>query len=295
MYKMLVLDVDGTLLDSQKLITCRNKAAIRKAIAAGVKVVISTGRSLSGVTDYLKELDLIREDEYTISCSGAIIANNTNSKLLYGAFLTQEDISLICSAAEKSGFYLNAYTRDSLLVQEECYYNELDGHLNSLKKIRVDFSDVAASDIAKMNLFTEDEAVAAYFKQCFSDVDIPIDPAIYTRPAVPDSLLDSDRISKKLDSRFNVMKTTKYTFDLTRRDTSKGSSVKLLAEKLGIKREEIICIGDSENDKQMIEYAGLGVAMGNAYDNIKAAADYVTLSNDQSGVAHVVDKFILRN
>jgi len=295
MYKMLVLDMDGTLLDSQKAITSHNKAAIKKAVAAGVKVVISTGRSLLGVTDYLKQLDLMKDDEYTISCSGAIIANNTNSKLLHGSFLSQDEISLVNSAAEKSGMILNAYTKDSLLMQEDCYYNNLDCRMNSLKKVMVDFSDVNAEDIAKINVFTEDENIANYFKKLFSDDELPIDPSIYTKPAVPESFLDSKTISKELDFRFNVMKTTKYTFDLTRKDTSKGSSVKILAEKLGIKREEIICIGDSENDKQMIEYAGLGVAMGNAYDNIKDVADYITLSNDQSGVAHVVNKFILRN
>jgi hypothetical protein len=291
---MLVLDMDGTLLDPSKSITDSNRTAIRNAVDAGVKVVISTGRSLPGVADYLRQLDLMKDDEYTISCSGAIIANNTNSKLLHGSFLSQEEIRLVCSEAEKSGMFLNAYTKDSLLMQDDCYYNSLDSRLNSLKKVMVDFSDLKVNGIAKMNIFTEDEDVANYFKRTFSDVEVPIDPSIYTKPALPDEMLDSNSISKKLGFKFNIMKTTRYTFDLTRKDTSKGSSVKLLAEKLGIKREEIICIGDSENDKHMIEFAGLGVAMGNAYDDIKAAADYVTLTNDEDGVAHVVNKFILK-
>ena len=74
---------------------------------------------------------------------------------------------------------------------------------------------------------------------------------------------------------------------------NKGTGVKLLAEKLNIRQDEIICIGDAENDIHMIEFAGLGVAMGNAFDNVKRAADFITKTNEEDGVAHVIDKFIL--
>ena len=90
-----------------------------------------------------------------------------------------------------------------------------------------------------------------------------------------------------------MLKTTPYHIEILNKASHKGNGVKRLAELYGIKKEEIICVGDSGNDRQMIEYAGLGIAMGNAVEEIKQIADYVTRSNQEHGVAHVIEKFIL--
>ncbi|MBZ9609445.1 HAD hydrolase family protein [Clostridium estertheticum] len=96
-------------------------------------------------------------------------------------------------------------------------------------------------------------------------------------------------------TKFTVLKVTPFIVEVMKKSSSKRSGIEKLAEKLEIKPHEIICIGALGNDKQMIEYAGLGVAMGNAFAEIKEIADYVTLTNEENGVAHVINKFILNN
>lgn len=294
MYKMLVLDMDGTLLDNNKTIPVQNITAVKRAIAAGIKVVISTGRSFLGVIDYLKELNIVSEDEYTITCAGGIIVNNTNSRIIHGSFFSANEINLINSVAKKLDININAYTKDRLLIERETYYNTQDILVNGLVETIVDFSHIIYEDVAKITLFTEGIEIVKFFKNEFTNIDIPIKPQLY-KEAAHKNILSDFRIPKEIYNCFNVMKTSPYTFEITRKGASKGSAVKALSNILGIKREEIICIGDSGNDKQMIEYAGLGVAMGNAYPEIKDIADYITLSNDDNGVAHVVNKFIFED
>ena len=103
------------------------------------------------------------------------------------------------------------------------------------------------------------------------------------------------KLPKGLLEKFTVSKVAPFIVEVMKKNSSKRSGIEKLAEELKIKPHEIICIGDSGNDKQMIEYAGLGVAMGNAFPEIKEIADYVTYSNEDNGVAHVIDKFILND
>ena len=101
------------------------------------------------------------------------------------------------------------------------------------------------------------------------------------------------KIPQEYYEKYTIVRSTPFFLEILRPEENKGSGISLLAKEIGLKQEEIICVGDAGNDKHMIEYAGLGVAMGNATDEIKGMADYVTLSNDEDGVAHVINKFIL--
>ncbi|MBC8016730.1 MAG: HAD-IIB family hydrolase, partial [Sporomusaceae bacterium] len=114
---------------------------------------------------------------------------------------------------------------------------------------------------------------------------------IYRDPA----LIDEMRNELKKITQLEIVDSSKYNIEITRKGVSKGKAVEMLAILYNVKREEIITIGDSENDISMIEYAGLGIAMGNASDRVKQAADYVTDSNDNEGVANGINKFILDN
>ena len=106
---------------------------------------------------------------------------------------------------------------------------------------------------------------------------------------------DMSKLPKEFLEKFTVSKVAPFIVEVMKKSSSKRSGIEKLAEELEIKPHEIICIGDSGNDKQMIEYAGLGVAMGNAFPEIKKIADYVTFTNEENGVAHVINKFILNN
>lgn len=101
------------------------------------------------------------------------------------------------------------------------------------------------------------------------------------------------KIPKEYYEKYTIVRSTPSFLEFLNPDANKGSGISLLAGKLGIHKDDIICVGDAENDKHMIEYAGLGVAMGNANEEIKYLADYITLSNNEDGVAHVINKFIL--
>ncbi len=101
-------------------------------------------------------------------------------------------------------------------------------------------------------------------------------------------------LPKELYDKYTIVRSAPFFLEFLNKKVNKGFGVRLLAEKLGIKPSEVICIGDAENDIHMIEFAGLGVAMGNAFPEVKKKADYVTKTNEEDGVAHVIKKFVLK-
>lgn len=297
MYKLLVLDMDGTLLNNNKEISNENIAAIKKACDAGVKTILCTGRSILGIEKFLKMLNLNNYNNYSITCSGSLILNNTKEKILHHETLNIEDIRFIDNISKELNVTYNMYSHDKLLSPCPSFYNSFESAENNMSIMYFDnFETLNNCLVTKMTLINEDKKIKNELKKIFSEGIIG--KATFFEPKENGNFnehlfFDIDKLPKKLTEKYTLLKTTPYTIEVLNKNCNKGTGVKILADTLKISREEIICIGDSGNDKHMIEYAGLGVAMGNAFNEIKEVADYITLTNEQNGVAHVIEKFIL--
>lgn len=268
LYKLVAIDVDGTLFNDRKEITKEVNEAIQAAKAKGVKVVVCTGRPIVGAQPIIEELKLTDEDEYVITFNGALVQNTHTNEVISEISLTYQDLKVLYELSLKlhSPMHFfdskNVYTPNKDINQYtvyESHINQIPLHYRTMEEIPADFL------IPKVMFIDEPE----HLNNIISNI--------------PDSFKE----------QFTWVKSAPYFLEILHPSVSKGNAVKQLAEKLSIKREEVICIGDGENDLSMVEYAGCGVAMGNAVPSVKKVAEFQTFSNNENGVAYAIEKLIL--
>lgn len=265
MYKLIAVDMDGTLLREDKTISDKTKDRIKKSVEKGVKIVLASGRPIEGLERYLEELQLVTEDDFVMSFNGSVIQNAKTKAIISKNILKGSDLKALYRLAKQIGVNIHAFTKQGCVTPIMNEYSQLEGRINGIEVHEVDFNTIDDNEDVIKVMFIDPEPVLA--------------AAI-------------EKIPHHVYEDFTVVRSAPYFLEFLNKASSKGTGVKALAEHLGIKREEIICIGDAGNDLDMIEFAGLGVAMGNAFEEVKAAADYVTLDNESDGVAHVIEKFI---
>lgn len=267
MYKLIALDMDGTLLTSDKKISDKTKEALKKAEEKGVKVVLASGRPLSGITKSLEELDLFKGDDYVLSFNGGIVINSKTEEVVTSNLLKGSDLKKIYEISKELDINIHAFSlKEGLITPKMSQYTQHECDINGIEAAIKDFNEI-----------NDDEDIV---KVMMIDPQEKLDSAIAKLP-------------KDLYDKYSVFKSAPFFLEFTNKEVDKGKGLKKLGEYLGIKQEEIIACGDAGNDLSMVKYAGLGVAMENATDDVKEAADYITLSNDEDGIAHVVNKFIL--
>lgn len=267
MYKLIALDMDGTLLNPEGRITPRTQAAITAARARGVTVVLTSGRPLEGMTPYLAELGLTGPDDYVICYNGALVQKVSDQRIIRSQLLTGKDASAIAHLADELGVNIHGFSvRQGLISPRVSTYTEHESQLVKMPINLVDFATLPA-----------DEQV---MKVMMIDPEPQLSRAIAQLPA-------------ELYERYTVVRSSPYFLEFMNKLSNKGTGVAALAEHLGIDASEVIAVGDAGNDRHMIEYAGLGVAMGNATDEIKGLAQHITARNDDDGVAKVIEQFIL--
>lgn len=296
MYKLLALDMDGTLLSNNKKISKENITAIRKAKQKGVKVVIASGRSIQGIEKYLEELDLISDDNYSVVCSGALVMNNTKEEVIKCDPISYDDFKYVFNLVKQLHINLNMYSDERILIHSSNYFSEIDSIANNMPLQMTDFNYLKKDTlITKIMLINEDLSMVDEIQALYPSIVVKDIGIIAKKGFNKDLFMDMSKLPKEFLERFTVSKVAPFIVEVMKKNSSKRSGIEKLSRELKIKPKEIICIGDSGNDKQMIEYAGLGVAMGNAFPEIKEIADYVTYTNEENGVAHVIDKFILND
>ena len=268
MYKLVAIDIDGTLLKNDKTISKRNKEAINKSIKMGVKIVITTGRPILGIMNYLEDLGLIGENEYAIADNGATVYNTKDFSLIYERALTGKDIKYIYPFMKKENTEIELHVPAGGLVEK-------DAGTIFVKK-RKPYMDLRTVDIMK-DVKDEDKILKLLV---FGEVEVI--EKIYNN--IPEELLE----------KYTPVRALNHMFEFMYKGSTKASGIEVLGKHLGISKEEIIAIGDELNDLDMIEYAGLGIAMGNAREEVKNKADFITKSNEEDGVAYVLDRFILK-
>lgn len=265
-YKAIALDLDGTLTNSQKKVSEKNKQVISKAIEEGIKVILASGRPLFGITPVADILELEKKGGYILAYNGGNIVDCMTGELIYSRFIPQECVHDICRESENNDVYAITYYKDKVLSQsDEDEYVKKEAFCNG-------------ADIKKV------ESLEQF-------VDYPV--AKYIIVGEHNKLLPVEKVLKeKHGNLLDIFFSEDYFLEVVPKGVAKDKSLEALLDKLGIKREELIACGDGMNDLPMIEYAGLGVAMENAYPKVKESADVIAPSNDDDGVAYIMEKYM---
>lgn len=267
MYKLVAIDMDGTLLNSDKKVSERNRQAIKEATDKGAMVVISTGRGFAGIEKYLDDLGLNKNGQYALTMNGGAAYDCFTKKNITRIGLEHSDTLKVYNMNKKLGLKIQVYTLDKCLALEENEFTRFERELIGTDiKILEEFNDIHKhNDIMKVILLEE--------------------------PSVLDEKMKN--IPSEIKEQYNFVKSLPMSLEVLNKNCNKGLGLKELIKTLGLKKEEVMAIGDEENDYEMIQFAGLGVAMGNANEKIKGIANYITDTNDNDGVAKVIEKFIL--
>ena len=266
--KLIAIDIDGTLLNSKREITPRVKAALNAASAQGVYVVLCTGRPYPGVEGLLQELDLVNDHDYVVTYNGTLVQQTGSKKALVRFSMTHDDLERVNDYATKYNVHYHAIDEEAIYVPTA-----------TVGKYSIHESELVGMPIVHQ-LYKDIPTDKEFVKIMFVD-----------EPEVLEELIPN--LSDDFKSRYNIFRSAGFYLEVIHPEASKGKAVHHLADKLGLTRDEVMCLGDHENDRDMIEYAGIGVAMGNAIDSIKEIATFVTTTNDEDGVAVAVEKFVL--
>lgn len=265
MKKALVLDIDGTLTNSKKEITPATRQALQELMKRGQKVILASGRPTPGMLRYEKELELERYGGYLLSFNGARIVDCYTGDIIYQRILPLPLLPGLFRFAGENGCGLITYLGDEVISAFPAdKYVELEARINGLPVRQVDnFTEFVDFDINKCLMTAEPEK--------------------------------AERLEQELQVRYrdraDIYRSEPYFIEIVPKNVSKAASLDKILPVLGVTRENTVCCGDGFNDISMIEYAGVGVAMGNAQQAVKEAADYVTASNDEDGLIQVIEKF----
>ena len=250
--QLVAIDIDGTLLNSKREITPEVFSAIQDAKAAGVKIIIATGRPIAGVQKLLKELNLNQPDNYVITFNGGLVQETSTGQELIKETLAYDDYLDIELLSRKLGVHMHAITKDGIYT--------------------------ANRNIGKYTIYES------------SLVNMPV----FYR--TPEEMLNKEIVKcmPELSQKYTLVKSAPFYLEIMKKTVSKGTAVLHLASKLGFSKDQIMAIGDEENDRAMLEAVDHPVAMANGNPSIKKIARYITKSNDESGVAYAIREWVLK-
>lgn len=267
-YKLVVLDIDGTLLNDHKEITPRTRAALLKAQHMGVRIVLASGRPTHGVLPIAHELELDKFGGFILSYNGGQIINAQTGELLFEKRIAPEWIPYLHKKAVKNGFAIFTYRDDFILTNHPTDRHVLqEAALNGMQIVGTDHFDEAV-DFApcKCMLASDDEEALIGLENHWK---------------------------RRLNGVLDAFRSEPYFLEVVPQFIDKGNTLGVLLTMLAISSDEVMAIGDGICDVTMLQQAGMGIAMGNAADSVKACVDKVTLTNEQEGVAVAIEKVIL--
>lgn len=261
--RLIAIDLDKSLIGEDLRIGDRNKRAIARAVEKGVHITIATGRMYISALPYARELGISMP---LITYNGALIRSSTDDTVYYKCPMPLAEAQEVVRRARTEHLHVNYYVDDQLYMEEE---NEYARHYRDTYKVM--------PHIGPLHRLT----------------DPPLKIIVTGDPDKLNAFWD--QAAAHFGDRLHIAKSNPEFLEFTHPQATKGMALAVLADKLGIKREEVMAIGDSYNDIPMLEFAGVGVAMGNADEKVKAAADFVTAHHQEDGVAVALEKFVLED
>lgn len=265
--KLIAVDIDGTLLNTKREVTPEVFSAVQDAKAAGVKIVIATGRPIAGVQNLLDELNLKDAGDYVITFNGGLVQDTSTGEDIVKEIMTYEDYQDIEFLSRKLGVHMHAITKDGIYT--------------------------ANRNIGKYTVYEAGLVnMPVYYRTPEEMVDKEIVKIMYIdEPEILDQAIA--KLPKELYDKYTLVKSAPFYLEIVKKTVNKGAAVVHLAEKLGLTKEETMAIGDEENDRAMLEVVGNPVVMENGTDELKKIAKYITKSNDESGVAYAIREWVL--
>ena len=265
-YKLIALDIDGTLTNDDKEITERTRKALSKAHDMGVSIALASGRPVYGVMPVARELGLDRKGDYVISFNGGQIFDVGLKKTVFEHTLHIEEALAAYSIAKEFGLVTVTYKDDHLITEEpDDQYVQIESRINHMAAEKTsDFSESLDFRPVKCLVVGEEKRI----REC------------------------EEEALRRLGARLSIYRSTPYFLEIMPKGIDKGAALSRLVGLTGLIRQEIMACGDGMNDLAMIRFAELGVAMANAEPEVREAADFVTDSNNDDGVAKAVERFI---
>lgn len=268
-YKLLVLDIDGTLTNSHKKITLFTKKTLYKLQKNGVKIALASGRPTYGIMPVAKELELDQFGGYIISFNGGRIVDCSNGKVLYEKTMPVHMIHKLYKLSKENKVPIVTYQDQYLITEDPDHiYVKHESAINQM-------------EIKKVNSFPD-------------YVDFPVTKCLMAEEGEYLAKVES-KVKAAIGDELSIYRSEPFFLEIMPRNIDKSISLRALSKYRNISNEEMVACGDGFNDRSMIQYAGLGVAMENAQDIVKQAADYIAPTNDEDGVAFVVNQFMLNS
>ncbi|MBQ3931915.1 MAG: HAD family phosphatase [Firmicutes bacterium] len=270
--KIIALDLDGTLLTTDKRLTEENRRALERAAEKGIEIVPSTGRFYKGMPEVIKDLDFIH---YAITINGAEVLDLRKNKVIYGSDIPLDTALYLNDRFDALGVAHDVYVQ-SIGYMDRRFLDHIEDYLpdpiycSTLRGMRVPLDDVRAfmietgKNIQKVQIFSK-------------SVDVLLQTGEYIRQNFPELIATSS---------------LKNNLEVNNAKANKGDALRALTDYLGLRSENTMAFGDGGNDLPMLRAAGVSVAMGNSLQTLKDEADYTTLTHDQSGVAYMINKLL---
>ena len=290
MYKLIAMDIDGTLLNSYGEVTDKNKQAINMALEKNIEVVLTSGRMPKAILPIANE---INANKYIISGNGAAIYDVQKDKIIYNNYMSKKKVLEIIDICEKNSMFYNVYTNNVILTKS-LNYNILFYHSENKKK--TDDKKIKINIMDNVYKYIEEYENEDFLKITICDNDEFVFKSIMNKLKKIKNvdILEVAHMSRKIINHGSEEHEIAYFYtEITNQNVNKWTALQELIEKLGIQKEEVITIGDNINDKEMIQNAGIGIVTGNSSPEMQKIADEIVASNNESGVAEAIYKHII--
>ncbi len=291
MYKFIAIDIDGTLLNSAGELTKHTSDVIKEATKRGVKIVLTSGR----VTDSVKGIaEQINADKHIICDNGATIVNLEDGKTIYAKYIEKETIIKLVDFCINNNVYYMVFTNKEIIVKDLqhmafAFYKQrhhLKDEATGVSQIKfagIDYIKKVTDPFTRIVICDQDRAIYNSIINVLKNFD---DIALLAAPHISNKIVD--------DGDKKVVLSYSYA-EILAKDTNKWTAIEELIGKLKIKRSEVMAIGDNFNDIEMIKNAGLGIAMNNGSPVAKEVATVIAPSNNEDGVAKVIERYVLNS
>ena len=288
MYKIAVIDLDGTMLNQYGIVTQNTKDAIKEAQDKGIEIIIASGRPIDSIKAIAKQIE---SKKYFISGNGAIIYDISKDETIYENTIKKQKALEIIKICEENSIYYNIYTEKEIVAKSlQC--NVLYYHKENINKEDKDKTHINIVENIYDYISNRDEKIV---KITVCDKNKVIFNSIIRKlkEITEIEVLDVSHMSRKIIHQGTEEIPIEYFYtEISAKNVDKWNAIEFLKEKMNIKTEEVIAIGDNINDKKMIEKAGLGIAMGQSHPEVKKVAKQITTSNLEDGVAKVLKEIV---
>ena len=288
MYKLIAIDLDGTLFDSYGQVSNENKEAIRYAINKGINVVLASGREPQSIKKTSLSLGI---KDFLIAGNGASVYSIKEDKNIYQNYINKVKALEIIKKCKENSMFVNIYTNRGIIAEKLEYNVKVFTSENNYKSLEKRANIEIVSDIYQY--IDEHEMDILKIIICDNNKIIFNNIVQKLKNISGINVLDVEHMSKKkIKIETEVIEIEYFYTEITNKNTDKWEAILFLIKRLNIKEEDVICIGDNINDKKMIENAGLGISMKDSALALLSIGDYITESNDSSGVAKAIYKYI---